>query len=66
MSNWGGARDGAGRKPKEKGERKKGVKIYVTDMVREEIQEYGIGKSFSEKTVDLITSEIKKRKARES
>lgn len=63
-NNWGGARKGAGRKPLKEGEKKKGVKIYITDRVKEDIKKYGEGNSFSEKTVDLITSEIKSRKSK--
>ena len=58
----GGSRIGAGRNPLSEDEKKKGAKIYITDKVREEILTYGIGKNFSDKAVELINSEIKKRK----
>lgn len=61
-SNWGGARKGSGRIPLSENERKKGVKIYIKDITKKDIITYGIGKTFSEKAVELITSELKKRK----
>lgn len=61
-SGRGGARKGAGRIPLKENEKRKGVKIYITDRVKEEIVEYGDGKSFSDKALDLIESELKRRK----
>jgi DNA (cytosine-5)-methyltransferase 1 len=61
-NNWGGYRKGAGRLPLDEKEKKKGAKIYINDYLREDIEKYGKGKSFSDKTVDLITSEINNRK----
>jgi len=58
----GGARPGAGRNPLNDDERKKGMKIYINNEVREEIQQYGNGKNFSEKAVELIKSTINRRK----
>lgn len=60
--NWGGYRNGAGRVPLEDSEKKKGVKIYITDSVKEDIIKYGKGNSFSEKTVDLILHALNKEK----
>lgn len=60
--NWGGARKGAGRNPLNERERKKGVKIYLTDDTKDDILEYGVGKNFSEKTVEIIIAELEKRK----
>ncbi len=60
--NWGGVRKGAGRIPLEQSERKKGVNIYITEKVKEDISLYGIGNSFSEKATELIKSELEKRK----
>lgn len=64
-NNWGGARKGAGRTPLEENERKKGIKIYIRDSTKKDIIQYGIGKTFSEKTVEIITSELNRRKLRE-
>lgn len=61
--NWGGCRKGAGRIPLEESEKKKGVKIYIADCIKKDILEYGIGKNFSEKAVDIIISELCKRKS---
>lgn len=63
-NNWGGARKGAGRTPLEEKERKKGIKIYIKDSTKKDIIQYGIGKTFSEKTVEIITSELNTRKLR--
>ncbi|GMQ62338.1 MULTISPECIES: hypothetical protein [Vallitalea] len=60
-SGWGGVRKGAGRTPLEANKKRKGAKIYITDKVKEDIAEYGLGKSFSDKAVELINSEIEKR-----
>jgi len=60
--NWGGQRTGSGRNPLQECEKKKGVKIYITDILKEDIIKYGIGNSFSEKTVEVIKSEIQNRK----
>lgn len=61
-SNRGGARKGAGRTPLDESAKRKGVKIYITDRVKVEIIEYGIGKSFSDKALNIIESELKRRK----
>lgn len=61
-NNWGGIREGAGRIPLKSNEKKKGVKIYITDRLKKNILEYGNGKSFSEKAVELIEKELEKRK----
>ncbi|WP_273321182.1 hypothetical protein [Vallitalea guaymasensis] len=61
-SNWGGIRTGAGRTPLSKDKKKKPVKIYISDLLKQDIEKYGLGDSFSRKAVDLIASEIKKRR----
>ncbi|AYF54537.1 hypothetical protein DFH04_07375 [Clostridium novyi] len=61
-NNWGGIRKGAGRIPLKFNEKKKGVKIYITDKLKLDILEYGNGKSLSEKAVELIEKELEKRK----
>jgi hypothetical protein len=38
------------------------MKIYINDKLRKEIIQYGKGSSFSEKAVELIRSELVKRK----
>lgn len=63
--NWGGYRKGAGRSPLDKNDKKKGAKIYITDFIREDIEKYGSGNSFSEKVVNLIICEIKNRKIKD-
>lgn len=60
-NNWGGIREGAGRTPLNN-EKKKGAKIYLTDNLKQDILKYGYGKSFSEKAIELIKCELKKRK----
>jgi hypothetical protein len=62
--SWGGPRDGAGRAILDESEKKKGANIYINDKVKEEILAYGDGKSFSDKAVDLIMSELRNRKER--
>jgi len=59
---WGGAREGAGRVPLKESEKKKGAKIYVIDCIKEDIMEYGVGRNFSDKAVEIITAELNKRK----
>lgn len=61
-NNWGGYRKGSGRPPLDEKDKKKGTKIYVNYYLKEDILEYGRGNTFSEKAVDLITSEISNRK----
>lgn len=66
MSNRkrGGARKGAGRTPLDECEKKKGFKIYLKENTKQEILKYGKGSNFSEKAVELIASEIKKRESK--
>lgn len=63
---WGGARKGAGRTPLKECDKKKGVKIYITDTLKEDILKYGNGTSFSDKALDILMTEICKRKIKES
>ncbi len=58
----GGPRKGAGRVPLKDSEKKKGVKIYITNKTKEEIIKYGFGKNFSTKAVNLIKAELTNRK----
>jgi hypothetical protein len=62
-NNWGGSRTGAGRTPLEEDQRKQGVKIYIAADVKEDVLKYGTGNNFSEKAVDLIQSELLRRKS---
>lgn len=62
MNNWGGKRKGSGRKKLDEREKKKGVKIYITEEIKDNIEKLGKGDSFSEKTVEIIISEIENRK----
>ncbi len=61
-NTWGGNREGAGRVPLQENCKKQGYKIYITEEVKEDINKYGIGKSFSTKVNELIQQEITKRK----
>ena len=62
IKNWGGVRKGAGRLPLNSKEKRNGVKIYITEKEKLEILKYGNGKSFSEKAISIINSEIQNRK----
>jgi len=59
---WGGYREGSGRTALSPSEKKKCVKVYINDDVKEDIKKYGRGNSFSEKVVDLVLSEMCNRK----
>lgn len=58
----GGLRKNAGRKPVDKNLKKNSANIYITNSLKNEIDQYGTGNSFSEKAVELIEKEIKNRK----
>lgn len=64
-NNWGGARKGAGRIPLNENQRKKGVTIYILDDTKKDILKYGVGETFSEKTVEIIATELKNRKMKD-
>lgn len=59
--NRGGVRNGAGRNPLCKNERKMGYKIYLHQLLHDNIVTHGIGTSFSEKISDLLISEVDRR-----
>lgn len=63
MSHRGGIRIGAGRPPLNE-DKKIGVKIYITTELKEKIIANGIGNSFSEKTCEIINSELTKREGK--
>ncbi|MEG0339494.1 MAG: DNA cytosine methyltransferase, partial [Oscillospiraceae bacterium] len=54
----GGKRQGAGRVALSVGEKKEGCKIYITPQLKNEIEQYGTGISFSEKCSSLIAQQI--------
>lgn len=64
-SKRGGIRPGAGRIPLADEEKKKGVKIYIRDSLKNLILEMGQGNSFSDKTVELIQLGIDAKKQEE-
>ncbi len=57
----GGARPGAGRNPLSENEKKKEYKVYLTDELCNDVEEYGNGPSLSSKIADLLVSEIRRR-----
>ena len=59
----GGKRENAGRKAVLESEKKVGCQIYLTPVQREEIEQYAIGNSFSEKCVSLITKQLEIKKS---
>lgn len=59
---WGGRREGSGRCRLEENKKKQGVKIYLTQKLRDGITEFGIGKTFSEKAAELIEAGIESKK----
>lgn len=60
----GGARNGAGRNPLKPELKKKDYKIYLNNDQYSDIIRYGEGNSFSAKVMDLLTSEMDRRKAK--
>lgn len=62
MTKRGGKRDGSGRTPLPIAEKKVPKTIYVTPSLAEDIEQYATGKNFSEKCIDLISSQIRHRK----
>lgn len=59
---WGGVREGAGRTPLKDSQKKQGAKIYITESVKQDIINFGKGQNFSECAVELIMTEINRRK----
>lgn len=58
----GGKRDGSGRNPLPEAEKKIAKTIYITPSLHDDIEKLALGNSFSEKCVNLITSEIERKK----
>lgn len=59
----GGKRENAGRKALPTDEKRIGYKIYLTPKQQTEIDNYGIGNSFSEKCVNLLLKILEEEKA---
>lgn len=62
MSTHGGKREGSGRTPLPKAQKKIAKTIYVSSIQKKDIEQYANGSSFSEKCMDLISSQIERRK----
>lgn len=62
MTERGGKRDGSGRTPLPIEEKKVPKTIYITPTLQDDIEQYATGKNFSEKCIDLISSQISRRK----
>lgn len=58
----GGKREGSGRTPLPENQKKIAKTIYITPTLRNDIQQYAHGDSFSEKCLDLINTQIERRK----
>lgn len=54
----GGKRQGAGRTALSSDEKKEGCKIYITPQLKNEIEQFGTGISFSGKCTSLMTQQI--------
>lgn len=62
MGVHGGKREGSGRTPLPEEQKKIAKTIYITPTQHDEIEQYAQGSSFSEKCLDLICSQIERRK----
>lgn len=62
MIKRGGKRDGSGRIPLPIEERKIQKTIYITPNLQTDIEQYASGENFSDKCIDLINSQILRRK----
>ncbi len=58
----GGKREGSGRNPLPDDKKKIAKTIYITPTQNDDIELYAKGDSFSEKCLDLITTQIERRK----
>lgn len=58
----GGKREGSGRTPLPESKKKIAKTIYVTPTQYDDIEKYAIGNSFSEKCIDLIDSQLNRKK----
>lgn len=62
MSQRGGKREGSGRTPLPQNEKKIAKTIYFTPTMQNDIEQYAVGNSFSEKCIDLISTQLDRRK----
>ncbi len=62
MSQHGGKREGSGRNPLPQNEKKIAKTIYFTPTMQNDIEQYAVGNSFSEKCIDLISAQLDRRK----
>lgn len=58
----GGKREGSGRTPLPEDQKKIAKTIYITPTLNSDIEQYAHGDSFSEKCLDLINTQIERRK----
>lgn len=62
MPTHGGKREGSGRTPLPKNQKKIAKTIYITPALRSDIEQYAQGSNFSEKCADLLNAQIERRK----
>ncbi|KYC74173.1 DNA (cytosine-5-)-methyltransferase [Bacillus licheniformis] len=62
----GGKREGSGRTPLPATQKKIAKTIYITPTQHEDIETYAKGNSFSEKCIDLISTQLERRKRSEN
>ncbi|MBU8564304.1 DNA (cytosine-5-)-methyltransferase [Bacillus licheniformis] len=62
----GGKREGSGRTPLPANQKKIAKTIYITPTQHEDIETYAKGNSFSEKCIDLISTQLERRKRSEN
>lgn len=62
MSTHGGKREGSGRNPLPEKQKKVGRTIYLSPALQDDVETYGKGESFSEKCMDLISTQVQARK----
>lgn len=62
MPQHGGKREGSGRTPLPESKKKIAKTIYFTPSLQNDIERYATGDSFSEKCIDLISTQIARRK----
>lgn len=58
----GGKREGSGRTPLPEDQKKIAKTIYITSTQQDDIEQYAQGDSFSEKCMDLIITQLERRK----
>nr|DAU09093.1 MAG TPA: Cytosine specific methyltransferase [Caudoviricetes sp.] len=62
----GGKREGSGRTPLPENKKKIAKTIYVTPTQYDDIEKYAVGNSFSEKCIDLIDTQLLRKKRAEN